>query len=170
MIKSEEYIRRKLKLSTLRADIPNNEKITYNQLIRAISAQMNELKIAIQANPDLLRPYPATSSLKRSTLSKLTVDFLEDYASDPAQPRVYLLNIRCAEFTTPPPSEVAASHSDLVQIARSLDVPSRMHQARNTCHSGEYCQLETSPLVPRHLLPIISELFSTTNGGPNLEE
>ena len=47
MIKCEEYVRRKLKLSTLRADILNNEKITYNQLIRAISAQMNELKIAL---------------------------------------------------------------------------------------------------------------------------
>ena len=84
VIKCEEYVRRKLKLSTLRADIPNNENITYNQLIRAISTQINELKIALLANPDLLRPYPATSSLKRSTLSKLTVDFLEDYASDPA--------------------------------------------------------------------------------------
>ena len=45
---------------------------------------MNELKIALQANPNLLRPHPSTYSLKHSTLSKLTVDFLEDYASDPA--------------------------------------------------------------------------------------
>jgi hypothetical protein len=84
VIKCEEYLRRKLNLSTLRADIPNNERITFNQLIRAISKQINELKIALQANPDLLRLYPATSSIKCSTLSKLTVDFLEDYASDPA--------------------------------------------------------------------------------------
>lgn len=47
VIKCEDYIRTKLKLSTLRADIPNNEKITYNKVIKAISAQMNELTIAL---------------------------------------------------------------------------------------------------------------------------
>jgi hypothetical protein len=43
----------------------------------------------------------------------MTVDFLEDYSSDPGDPRLYLLNIRCVEFTTPT-NAVAASHSDMV--------------------------------------------------------
>ena len=102
VIKCEEYVRTKLKLSTLRADIPNNEKVTYNHLIRAISTQINELALALRANPDLLTQSPTASSLKHSSLSKLTVDFLEDYSSEPGNPRVYLLNIRYVEFTTPP--------------------------------------------------------------------
>jgi hypothetical protein len=98
----------------------------------------------------------------------MTVDFLEDYSSDPSDPRIYLLNIRCVEFTTPQ-NAVAASHSDIVQIARSPDNSARkVQQLYLACQSGEYCQLETSPLVPRHLLPIINEVFATS--ASNLED
>ena len=94
----------------------------------------------------------------------MTVDFLEDFSSDPGDPSLYLLNIRCVEFTT----AEAASHSDMVQIARSPDASARkLQQLQLACQGGEYCHLETSPLVPRHLLPIINEVLS---GASNLED